>query len=219
MIVSTMKIEEAVKENPEITKIFTDTGIDFCCGGHRILGEVLEEQNIDVDSYLRLLNQSEKKKVDENWNHALSMEKDELIPYLVERFHRKEEDLLEKVDGYLNKILKVHYISHGEELSSIYQVFLALKGELSAHFAKEEKIVFPAFLEGDAQKIHELEDEHEAAGELLKELEELTNGFVAPDDGCATYRLAFQTLKELVDDIHIHIFLENSVLFQEEEVA
>ncbi|MDO5715727.1 MAG: DUF542 domain-containing protein [Tissierellia bacterium] len=219
MISETMRIEEIVKLNPSTTELFTDTGIDFCCGGHRVLVDVLEEKNLDVDSFMDLLHKSMVEKDERDWKKAIDMKADELIPYIVEKFHRKEEELIEKTDNYLNKILKVHYSSHGEELSKIYNIFLKLKGELSAHFAKEEKEVFPVFLEGDKNRIKELEDEHDAAGDLLKELEELTNGFVAPEDGCMTYRLAFQTLKDLVDDVHIHIFLENSVLFQKEAIA
>ncbi|MDO5726156.1 MAG: DUF542 domain-containing protein [Tissierellia bacterium] len=219
MINETMRIEEIVKVNPAVTELFTDTGIDFCCGGHRVLADVLEEKNLDVDSFMDLLNKSIAKTDERDWNEAIDMKAEELIPYIVKRFHKKEEELIERADNYLNKILKVHYNSHGKELSEIYNVFLKLKGELSAHFAKEEQEIFPIFLEGNKNRIKELEDEHDAAGDLLKKLEELTNGFVAPQDGCTTYNLAFQTLKDLVDDVHIHIFLENSVLFKEEAIA
>jgi len=65
--------------------------------------------------------------------------------------------------------------------------------------------------------VKDLEDEHEAAGNLIKEITACTNDFTAPEDGCASYRLAFKKLQELVNDVYIHIFTENSLLFPKYE--
>ncbi|MDO5755280.1 MAG: DUF542 domain-containing protein [Tissierellia bacterium] len=217
MIRKTMRIEEAMKEKPAIACLLEKEGVDFCCGGHQILEEALGEKGIDVDSFIKKLNEMEDTSEDLDWTSGIHMETEELIDFIVQRFHRKEEELLEEVDRYLRKILKVHYLRHGEELGEIYQTFLQLKGELNLHFAKEEKEVFP-HIKKDPKKIQELEDEHEEAGKLLQQLEELSQGFTTPDDVCATYELAYEKLHELVDDIHLHIFLENSVLFQREDI-
>jgi regulator of cell morphogenesis and NO signaling len=55
--------------------------------------------------------------------------------------------------------------------------------------------------------------EHDDAGEALRRLRELTNGFQPPADACNTYRALFDGLKDLEEDLHRHIHLENSVLF------
>jgi regulator of cell morphogenesis and NO signaling len=55
--------------------------------------------------------------------------------------------------------------------------------------------------------------EHDDAGEALRRLRDLSNGFVPPPDACNTYRAYFDGLADLEQDLHKHIHLENAVLF------
>jgi regulator of cell morphogenesis and NO signaling len=85
------------------------------------------------------------------------------------------------------------------------------------HFVQEEEDVFP-LMQSEAtkeayDKVVSLESEHEAAGDLIKSLIKATNDFTAPSDGCATYRATYALLKQLVEDIFLHIYKENSILF------
>ena len=104
----------------------------------------------------------------------------------------------------------------------IFDIFVGVEDELTSHLAKEEQILFPAVvllskgeaaprqLDGPiAQMIHE----HEAVGVALERLRELSNGFVPPEKACNTYRALFAGLKDLEEDLHRHIHLENAVLF------
>ena len=54
---------------------------------------------------------------------------------------------------------------------------------------------------------------HDRAGELLARLRELTGGYRAPDDGCASYPAQYEGLAELEADTHLHVHKENNVLF------
>ena len=62
-----------------------------------------------------------------------------------------------------------------------------------------------------------LEEEHSAAGDLIKEIQKLTENFTLPADACITFERTYKTLEALFDDIFIHIFKENSILFPEYE--
>ncbi|MEJ7799408.1 MAG: hemerythrin domain-containing protein, partial [Ilumatobacter sp.] len=55
--------------------------------------------------------------------------------------------------------------------------------------------------------------EHDTVGELLARLRELTNGYQPPADGCASYAALFAGLAELETDTHLHVHIENNVLF------
>ncbi len=104
----------------------------------------------------------------------------------------------------------------------MHSLFSDLRKELQQHFVKEEKLIFPYMqknFNGDKgiNYVKSLEDEHEAAGNLIKEITACTNDFTAPEDGCTSYRVLFQKLQELVKDVYIHIFIENSLLFQKYE--
>jgi regulator of cell morphogenesis and NO signaling len=39
------------------------------------------------------------------------------------------------------------------------------------------------------------------------------NGFVAPDDACASYRLMLEDLETFMDGLFEHIHIENNILF------
>ncbi|MGW1926480.1 hemerythrin domain-containing protein [Streptomyces massasporeus] len=61
--------------------------------------------------------------------------------------------------------------------------------------------------------VAELESDHQSAGDILKELRDITNDFTPPTSACGTYRLVYQRLEALEADMFQHIHLENNVLF------
>lgn len=215
MIKKSMRIEEAVKEKPHIVQLLSQHNIDFCCGGRQILEQAIKDRNLEVDDFIEALNRYQPSGEVNDWRQALLLDKKALIHYIVSTHHRAEEKLVEEVEKLLEKILYVHYEHHGESLTAIYQTFLALKQDLMPHFADEEKNVFPKALEDPKTDWKKLRDDHDQVGKLLMKLQALTSNFTPPADACRTYCLAFQKLDELVDDIHLHVFLENSVLFEQ----
>ena len=55
--------------------------------------------------------------------------------------------------------------------------------------------------------------EHDAAGELLAELDRLSDHFTTPVGACPTYLGLYDGLKDFEKDLHQHIHLENNILF------
>ncbi|MNN49428.1 Iron-sulfur cluster repair protein ScdA [compost metagenome] len=99
-----------------------------------------------------------------------------------------------------------------------------LRSELLEHIEKEEAQVFPKMinwelgqeqivLEKLKSAIHELEDEHTTAGDILKSLRELTQDFLPPAHACTTYRTTYARLAELEGMTFMHVHLENNILF------
>jgi len=118
----------------------------------------------------------------------------------------------------------VHFSHHSEELLKVHRLFGNLKIELEEHLVKEEENLFPLIKAYEKTKnekykvaiekfIKETEDEHDAAGDILKELEVITRDFTAPEGTCTTFKLVYDKLHGLEKDLFIHIYLENSVLF------
>jgi regulator of cell morphogenesis and NO signaling len=58
-----------------------------------------------------------------------------------------------------------------------------------------------------------MEQEHEHAGNLLASLRALTGAYQSPDWACNTFRGLYAGLEELERDLHVHIHLENNILF------
>ena len=48
---------------------------------------------------------------------------------------------------------------------------------------------------------------------MLAALRKLTDDYVAPEWACATFRALYQGLEELEASMHVHVHLENNVLF------
>jgi regulator of cell morphogenesis and NO signaling len=118
-------------------------------------------------------------------------------------------------------VARVHS-DENPELLTMQKLVAELKEEMLEHLEKEESVSFPLIKELESGVslngvhnvlIHDLEEEHEKAGDLMKELEILSNGFTPPMGACTSYMLYFKLLQEFQDDLHKHVHLENNVLF------
>lgn len=55
--------------------------------------------------------------------------------------------------------------------------------------------------------------EHDVEGERFRTIARLSNQYTPPDDACNTYRVTYNLLQEFENDLHLHIHLENNILF------
>jgi regulator of cell morphogenesis and NO signaling len=58
-----------------------------------------------------------------------------------------------------------------------------------------------------------MEAEHESAGHALSLIREITRDYALPEHACVTYRALMSGLEELERDLHLHVHLENNILF------
>ncbi len=61
--------------------------------------------------------------------------------------------------------------------------------------------------------IEAMEAEHEQADRAFAEMRRLTRGYAPPADACPTFRGLYYGLAELERDMHVHVHLENDILF------
>ena len=146
---------------------------------------------------------------------------DFLADYIIQNHHSFVRKMLPELNFYAEKVARVHGESHPELLDILEKVKL-LSYELVDHLEKEETDLFPQ-IKGLVQQqkagvvkqtlLEILESEHEKAGELMAEIESLTNNFTPPESACASYRVLFQNLEGFQKDLHKHVHLENNILF------
>lgn len=223
-IVQNNSIGEVVANEYKTASIFKSHGIDFCCKGNRSIKEVCDIKNIDVQSLINELNQVSKEST-VNSNDFQSWDLDLLADYIEKKHHRYVEQKIPEIKAYLNKLSKVHGDRH-PELLEIERLFLGSAGALTAHMKKEELILFPYIKKivkkGAVEKPHfgsvqnpiqMMMNEHEIEGDRFREIAGLSHNYNPPEDGCNTYRVAFALLKEFENDLHLHIHLENNILF------
>ena len=58
-----------------------------------------------------------------------------------------------------------------------------------------------------------LDQEHEAIGDAVHAIRDLSKGYAIPGDVCNTFAVTYQKLKEFEDNLHKHVHLENNILF------
>ncbi len=214
-------IGTVVADLPKASMIFSEYGIDFCCGGHRKLSVVIKEQKIDEVAIYNELEAAQKERSDSYQNgNPSSMQPTVLTSYIEDTHHSYMRVALPEISELLGTIVRVHGASH-TELFDIYRLFGALKSDLEQHLLKEEMMLFPSFADEEnnqeriAKLSKEIIGEHEAAGEILGKLRNITNDYRIPADVCGTYARTYQLLEEMEKDLHQHIHLENNILLRD----
>jgi regulator of cell morphogenesis and NO signaling len=221
VLTSDSSLAEIIRAVPGSQRALEELGLDYCCGGHRSLAEACVDQGIEPATVLDQLRQVTPQAPPE-W---ASMTPAELVDHLESTHHAYLHAELPRLSSLAEKVAGVHGTRH-PELSEIQQSYEAIRADLEPHLAKEERILFPMIRElatattapqfhcGSLQNpISVMLREHDEVGELLARLRQLTGGYEAPADGCASYRALFDGLAELEADTHLHVYKENNLLF------
>jgi len=222
------KIGEIVAENFRAAQVFEKYGLDFCCGGKKSIDEACQNKGINKDELIKTLTD-----INENGNRTMAdfnlWKPDFLIDYIVNNHHIYVNRSLPVISTHADKVASKHGENH-PEVETIARLFADIKNELEAHMQKEERMLFPYIkhlqeLESSSGEasyppfgtienpIRMMEMEHDAAGRIMEEINSLSSSYTVPEDACTTYRVLYQELKEFEDDLHVHIHLENNILF------
>ena len=216
-------VGQLVAERPSRARVFEKFGIDYCCGGRKLLEQACRDRAVDVKAVLDELRRNDERRAPERDWAALGLTR--LADHIEQTHHGYLRQELPRLDFLTHKVAAAHGQRH-PELVRLRDVFAGFKGDLLNHMQKEELVLFPLCRRLEAgevaatasgvglqRPVDVLTDEHDHAGEALAEMRRLTNGFAPPADACNTYRALLDSLKELEADMHQHVHLENNVLF------
>ena len=216
------KIGDIVTQDFRAAEVFKKAGIDFCCGGSQSLEDACRDKKLvvaEIESELSKLENSEP-----GSSYKFNEWKlDFLCDYIVNTHHQTVMNLLPELTFYTQKIAEVHGDNH-PELPEIANLFAQVDTELRQHLCNEEEVLFPAIREvlktNSAEskatiisEITRMTGEHEFAGGAMDKINELSHRYAVPEDGCNTYRVAYKLLEQFEDDLHIHVHLENNILY------
>lgn len=222
------KIGDVVAQDYRTAGVFQSFGIDFCCGGDRSLKTACSEKNLEPEKLLTELAISMEEGAGKQleygkWSLRL------LTDYIEQNHHSYVEKQAAALKPLLQKLVKVHGVQH-PELLEIEQLFLNTAGELTTHMKKEELLLFPFIRKMEQAKesgnklatarfgsvenpVAMMQEEHDTEGERFRTISTLSNNYEPPTDGCTTYKATLAMLKEFETDLHLHIHLENNILF------
>jgi regulator of cell morphogenesis and NO signaling len=216
------RVSELAARMPATVKVFQEHGIDFCCGGKRPLAEACAERGIDVEVLVaRLRTATPDTGADRDWQTAPLHE---LVTYVQQRFHEPLRSELPRLATMMAKVVSRHGDHLPDTLHPLQETLANLQGELLEHMAREDAILFPAIVASEAgdggtaggwitQPIAVMEAEHDQAGRALARMRELTADYTPPEWACPTFRGLYYGLAELEREMHLHVHLENNILF------
>ena len=156
-----------------------------------------------------------------------SLELNLLVDHILNTHHAYVKENTQLILSYTKKIAEVHGAYH-PELLKIETIFVGVANDMLGHLRKEEDVLFPNIrkivtanendsdekLEPVSWLIQGMETEHEYVGNEMQKIANLSTNFTPPPDGCSTYQIAFQKLKEFEENLQQHVHLENNILFK-----
>lgn len=222
------RVNEIALSDPGARRILEDAGVDYCCGGGKSLLNACMRANVTAEMILEQLRQNSRKTETEEsgWKRAPLAE---LTRHIRDRHHGYVRDVIPRLCGMLAKVREKHGSKH-REVGEIEKLFGDVAREMLMHMQKEEQILFPyidaleraadgqgaiepPFFRTVRNPIYSMMKEHEAAGELVRQIRTASNCYRAPEGACTTFQAAYQELEQFEKDLHLHVHLENNILF------
>ncbi|MBI2255499.1 MAG: iron-sulfur cluster repair protein YtfE [Proteobacteria bacterium] len=204
-------IGEIAAALPGATGVFRSFKLDFCCGGNVTLADAVTKRGVDLLPVLDAL-----RSLDQSADHPLPEAADNLIDYIQSRYHDTHRREIPELIRLSRKVESVH-AEHPDAPRGLADMLAEVLDDLEMHMMKEEAVLFPMLRRGGQisviHPIAQMRIEHERHGQHLSRLEEIAQGFRAPEGACRSWQALYLGLSKLVDDLIEHIHIENNILF------
>ena len=214
-----------VAARPALARFFERLDIDYCCGGKQTLAAACTRRGLDLTMVIAQLANAEAvlaagpAEID-----AAAMTLSGLADHIEQTHHNYVKQELPRLVEMADRVATKHGWRDAR-LAEVAATVHQLTQEMLSHMHKEEEILFPLVrqIEGGAtdgfhcgsiaHPIRQMEAEHEAAGQAISRLRELTDAFTPNAEACNTHRALLAGLAEFESDLHRHVHKENNVLF------
>lgn len=222
---------DIVKQNYLTARIFEHFGLDYSFHGKKSIEDACKEKCInpyevtaELTEFLNRYNSAPK--MFDLW------EIDYLSDYIVNNHHSFVRTKCTLIKELINNFLQT--AADGiYEFKDISKYFNLLSEILEIHMQREERTVFPFIKKLVAHKkannisadngretfrtvqipIEAMENEHQKIGEIISRIKVLCNNFTPPSGSGVNVNAIYNELSEFEHDLHMHIHLENNILF------
>lgn len=223
---SNKKLSEIINVNVRAINVFEKYNFDYCFGGNRSIKDLCREKNLNLSNLIDELKEiSEEFQLDKFSEWRL----DFLIDYIINNHHQYIHKMIPVISDNTQKISDEFGLK-SSEFKSIARIFSVVYKDLKQHMLKEEQILFPYIKQLVALKdsgsksekpyfgmidnpIKMMESEHKTVLEKFDNLKILTNNFTVQEEFKETFGKLYAQLNNFNKDLHIHIHLENNILF------
>jgi regulator of cell morphogenesis and NO signaling len=221
-------VREAAVAIPNATRVFEKAKIDYCCGGDQLLGAACAKAGVDFQTLEKML-ETGVGPASTGTDDFQSLSLAELVQYILDKHHLYTRDEMQRLEALSEKVVSAHGSNH-PELLGIRDLLQQMFAEMKGHMFKEEQILFPFIVELEQSvsqqrpvpfapfgtvnnPIRMMMFDHDTAGDILRELRQLSSDYQTPEDACMSYQTFYKALEAFELDLHQHIHLENNLLF------
>lgn len=209
-------------------QVFKSLDIDFSCSGNKTIKQACEEKGLsDEEVWLQLAEidsvAPEKEANYLSWDIAF------LTNYIIEFHHRFVSTQTRFITELAYKVAESDRVRN-PEIKQVADLFANTGKTLELKGAEEETILFPYLTmlntayksgakikEADFGHISELlylmQADSGKVAEDFRLIRQLTNGYVAPIYTSNTCSILYKLLAAYEEDMHLHLHLENNILF------
>jgi regulator of cell morphogenesis and NO signaling len=212
-----------VTNNHNAASVFNFYGIDFYSQGNTTLEDACIENNVAMNSIIEDL--CDLRDQSGNVPDFANMNMIALSTYILRIHHKFTEKKLVFIRNTMHRLIG-HYGEDHSNLAMVRKTFEELSIYLTVHMKHEEFIVFPyiqkmvrsrrmnlSTFQTIERPISSMRDDHDYEVAALKKLAELTDNFAIPSNADYTLKITYNAMKDLVEDLKIHMHLENNILF------
>lgn len=219
---------EIVSKDLRKAEVFKKLGLDFCCGGRKSLKDACQEKGLNILQVREQLDKADAntstfpKHDFDSWTLSF------LADYIVNVHHSYIMQNLPVLEELSQKVANRHGQNH-PELILIREKVDEMASELRTHLKKEEIVLFPYIKQleiSDAggeltlqsfgsvrEPIAAMENDHDIVGDIAEEIKWHSENYTLPPNACNSYALLYKKLEDFENDLHMHIHLENNILF------
>jgi regulator of cell morphogenesis and NO signaling len=211
-----------VAQNIEAADIFNAYGIDYYAHGSRTVEDACIEENVPI---VNLLEELWAINTPDAGHNFADMDLVRLSTYILRNHHKFAEQKVTFIKHLLNNLVALFGEEH-PDLLLIKNAFDELSLYLTVHMKYEEFIVFPYIqkmargrrhhlntLQTIKRPILSMKEDHDHEVLALKTIADLIKHYHGGKTSDYAITTAFNAIRELEEDLKIHMHLENNLLF------
>ena len=219
------KINDLIVKYPRVINYFYNKGLDLQTIKNRNLKQVFNSMDMDFNTGDRELKEYIRINYDRDTQPSYLSEYtlSELTEHIVKTHHGFEKKLLNDIEYKIELLIKN---DSKDILMDLKRIVREIKSEINVHFIEEEMDLFPAISLSDItgvynytiiSAIEKAEKSHSIIGSYISELIEMTYDFSIRDDN-ELFNFTIMELDEFVKDLFLHIYIENTMLYEKYEI-
>lgn len=209
------RIRELSGARPAAVQALLTLGLD--AASDATLAQACEAAGLSVLDTLRALEGSVPEWSPRNMEAWSDAPLREVVDHLLDRHHAYARSEVKRLGALLEACMTRLGAEAPSEWVKVHGHFRHFRTDLEGHLDQEEQSIFPALLEDGVPETggweRQLTLEHAAVEELFQNIGTLLRHYEVPEGADPAFRSLILGLRDLEEDLHVHIFLENEVLF------